>query len=170
MNSGITTFSDVLSRSSHDIEHARSRNPPFGQKLHSVVKRILSDSLILTVYFKDEESLHKRIVFKLKKNPNKGEKEQKFNLTESTLTYTLTAHTDLRGGSLLFRENIRSEGEHKIQCPKKFGQIHIRLVSNMSEVKKKMSLAGDEVHTRNIVPNKSCADGYYSRPLQGSIF
>ena len=33
-----------------------------------------------------------------------------------------------------------------------------------------MILAGDEVRTQNIVPNKSCADGYYSRSLQGLIF
>ena len=68
LNIDVKTFSDVLSRSSYDIEHTCSRITHFGQKLHSAAKRSICDYLTVMVYFNDEESLHKCIVLKLK-NP-----------------------------------------------------------------------------------------------------
>ena len=53
------------------------------------------------------------------------------NPDQRIVTYTLTAHTDQPGGSLIFQSEIFIPGEHHILCPVNYTKIFIRLVSNL---------------------------------------
>ena len=170
---GIASFADVLSHTSHDIEHACGRKPPFGQELRSAVSKILQNTLALSAYIEQKETGDpKTIVVKLGKpeiesivNPSTSQQNELNG--QRIVTYTLTVHTDRPGGSLMFRTGISTAGEQRIPCPTTFGRIYIRLVSNLIGLDAELTLDGNAPIQK---PSRLLsADGSILTPPKSSI-
>ena len=139
----IRTFEDLLSKSSNEIEQACGRVSPFGQQLKAAASKILSRRLSVSAHIEgiDTECEDNFLICKLSLDEKFGEPE---NPKDNTVKYTLAAHTDRPGGGLIFRSGIIEPGGHRIACPKKFGRIYIRLVSNLVGLDSSLTLEGND--------------------------
>jgi len=155
--SGIISFPDVLSHTSYDIEHACGRKHPFGQELRKAVNKILHNTLELSASIqKNENDIPQTIAVHLTKVDSsrfkslEGMKNSPSD-DKRIVKYTLSVHTDRPGGSLIFRSDIWEPGEHKISCPPLFGQIYIRIVSNLIGLDIELALDGNVPITKSPV-------------------
>uniref|UniRef100_A0A6U6FWX7 SEC63 domain-containing protein n=2 Tax=Odontella aurita TaxID=265563 RepID=A0A6U6FWX7_9STRA len=148
----IRTFADVLSQPSHTIEQACCRSQPFGQELKAVVKKILQNTLSLSAHIEnmDDDGKPNEVVCKLDERCLSSDVPlPEHERSAGIVSYTLCVHTDRPGGSLMFRRNVSTPGEHRIPCPSKLGRLYIRLVSNLIGLDEQLQLEGNDVVTKS---------------------
>ena len=142
----IRSFGDVLSKTSDDIEQACGRQSPFGQQLRAAVKKIFYNSLSLTIQVKDidDEKKSTMLICYLNYREDDDVDQNKRHREHGVVSYVLCVFTDRPGGSLMFRKNISTEGEHKITCPPKFGRLYIHLISNFVGLDEVITFDGND--------------------------
>jgi hypothetical protein len=150
---GISTFLDVMAHSNQSIEQAAGRHDSFGQSLRLVIAKIFRNALSLSAFIENGSDVGERIVCRVEKCsldtlPNMPQAEE-VNIedkskAERVVDYTLIAHTDRKGGLLMFHRDISSPGEYILNCPANFGRINVHLVSNLVGLDNRLSLDGTE--------------------------
>mmetsp|Transcript_10090 Transcript_10090/g.22135 ORF Transcript_10090/g.22135 Transcript_10090/m.22135 type:complete len:221 (+) Transcript_10090:1576-2238(+) len=128
---GISTFHDVAVASEAQIEKAASRSAPFGKNLKQAVAQTLAGALRINA--KIEYAAGSTLPSELICNLEDEERGMVSGKAESEVEFTLIAFTDLPGGSLLYKKNIRGPTSFQVPLPPKFGCIAIHLVSSMGE-------------------------------------
>jgi hypothetical protein len=168
---GISTFLDVMAHSNQSIEQAVGRHDSFGHSLRLVVAKIFRNALSLSAFIDNGSDFRKRIVCRVERCsldtlPNMPQaeevnKEDK-SKAERVVDYTLIAHTDRKGGLLMFHRDIASPGEYILNCPEKFGRINVHLVSNLVGLDNRLSLDGTEPIESTLFASRSSNESCFS--------
>jgi hypothetical protein len=126
------SFSDVLSKSSEEIERAAGREPPFGKELRIGVSKILMNTLQLSAYIDSEGDIPRYIVCNLaRREALPGIEHVESDELARIVKYTLLVYTDRPGGIILSQQNIFSVGEYRLPYPEACGKIFVHLIASM---------------------------------------
>jgi hypothetical protein len=159
---------DVIAHSNQSIEQASGRHHPFGQNLRTLIAKVFHNTLSLSAFIESGNNGGNRVVCRVERCsldsvpdlPQVDEVHNEENKAKRVVDYTLIAHTDRKGGLLMFQRDIASPGEYVLNYPEKFGRLYIYLVSNLVGLDNRLSLDGTEPIETTLF--SSCTSGFAS--------